>query len=48
MEVACGEYGDMVPHLVMAVKGGKCEKFQLVLSKKENCDKEGKEGMKNI
>jgi hypothetical protein len=28
MEVACGEYGDMVPSLVVAVKGNVCEQYQ--------------------
>lgn len=28
MEVACGEYGDMVPTLVVAVKGNVCEQYQ--------------------
>ena len=38
MEVACGEYGDMVPSLVVAVKAYKCEQFQS-LQKFTNCDK---------
>lgn len=28
MEVACGEYGDMVPGLVVAVKSNRCELYQ--------------------
>ena len=28
MEVACGEYGDVVPQLVVAVKNSKCQHFQ--------------------
>ena len=28
MEVSCGEYGDVIPNLVMAVKTGKCKKYQ--------------------
>ncbi|XP_013397393.1 ATP-binding cassette sub-family G member 4 isoform X2 [Lingula anatina] len=28
MEVACGEYGDRVPGLVVATKNGECERFQ--------------------
>lgn len=28
MEVACGEYGDVVPQLVVAVKSNKCSPFQ--------------------
>ena len=38
MEVACGEYGDMVPSLVVAVKAYKCEQFQ-ALQKFTNCGK---------
>ena len=38
MEAACGEYGDMVPRLVVAVKGGKCQQFQRP-KKFTNCDK---------
>ena len=38
MEVACGEYGDMVPSLVVAVKAYKCEQFQS-LQKFTNCGK---------
>lgn len=28
MEVACGEYGDHVPQLVVAVRSGRCAPFQ--------------------
>ena len=38
MEVACGEYGDMVPSLVVAVKAYKCEQYQ-ALQKFTNCGK---------
>ena len=38
MEVACGEYGDMVPRLVVATKHGKAEQFQRI-KKFTNCDK---------
>lgn len=35
MEVSCGEYGDVIPKLVIAVKNGRCKKFQ---NKKLNLD----------
>ncbi|KAK2146992.1 hypothetical protein LSH36_575g02033 [Paralvinella palmiformis] len=38
MEVACGEYGDMVPRLVVATKHGKAEQFQKI-KKFTNCEK---------
>lgn len=39
MEAACGEYGDKVPTLVVALKAGKCAHFQS-LKKLTNCEKE--------
>lgn len=42
MEVACGEYGDVVPKLVVSVKAQICDQFQ-VLEKKLNCNKTSKE-----
>jgi len=38
MEVACGEYGDMVPPLVVAVQNNHCALYQCPL-KLTNCDK---------
>ena len=38
MEVACGEYGDIVPPLVVAVQNNKCVQFQCH-QKVTNCDK---------
>jgi hypothetical protein len=32
MEIACGEYGDVVPRLVVAVKNNQCAQFQSVLA----------------
>ena len=34
MEVACGEYGDVVPQLVVAVKNNKCKSIQSVSESK--------------
>lgn len=39
MEVACGEYGDMVPGLVVAVRANRCDQFQQVLYRMTNCEK---------
>jgi len=41
MEVACGEYGDMVPPLVVAVQNNLCTLYQTVTGqhKLTNCDK---------
>jgi len=41
MEVACGEYGDMVPPLVVAVQNNHCALYQQTaqLLKLTNCDK---------
>jgi len=38
MEVACGEYGDMVPPLVVAVQNNLCSLYQCQ-QKVTNCDK---------
>jgi len=38
MEAACGEYGDMVPPLVVAVQNNQCELYQCQ-QKITNCDK---------
>jgi len=38
MEVACGEYGDMVPPLVVAVQNNQCALYQCQ-QKITNCDK---------
>ena len=38
MEVACGEYGDMVPPLVVAVQNNHCAAYQCQ-QKLTNCDK---------
>jgi len=38
MEVACGEYGDMVPPLVVAVQNNQCALYQCP-QKMTNCDK---------
>jgi hypothetical protein len=32
MEVACGEYGDVLPRLVVAAKNNQCARFQSVLA----------------
>jgi hypothetical protein len=40
MEVACGEYGECIPKLVMAVNNGKCNNLnqqQLAASVTETC-----------
>lgn len=42
MEVACGEYGDNVPKLVVATKTGKCNQFQNIHKKLVNCTKTDK------
>jgi len=39
MEAACGEYGDNVPRLVVAVKSSRCEQFQH-FKKLTNCEKD--------
>ena len=44
MEVACGEYGDMVPRLVVSTKNGKCEQYQQQ-KKVTNCDKVAKDNL---
>ena len=44
MEAACGEYGDIVPNLVVALKSGTCARFQylkkLTNSEKDNTTKD--------
>jgi hypothetical protein len=40
MEIACGEHGECIPKLVMAVNGGKCNNLnqqQLMASVTETC-----------
>ena len=42
MEIACGEYGDVVPKLVVAAQNDGCAKFQNACTseiKPNNCDK---------
>ena len=46
MEIACGQYGDVIPKLVVAVQNDSCAKFQdACMSEKKqiNCDKLVKE-----
>ena len=38
MEVSCGEYGDVLPNLVIAMKTGKCKKFQRSEKKSHKSD----------
>lgn len=38
MEVSCGEYGDVIPNLVMAVKNGKCKRYQRTEKKSNKSD----------
>ena len=48
IEVACGEYGDMVPKLSVAVKSGRCDKYQNPNRKKMNCVQGKSNGMRRF